>query len=81
MLMACPPSNSLTVLQAKAGQLLLNITFSKSAAEESIKWRDRLPCNHTLQALLAFSSRREALTPIGAVEVLGDFDLAAGPHV
>ena len=30
---------------------------------------------------LAFLSRREALTPIGAVEVLGDFDLAAGPHV
>ena len=39
-------------------------------------------CLHPgLQALLAFSSRREALTPIGAVEVLGDFDLAAGPHV
>ena len=33
-------------------------------------------CLHPgLQALLAFSSRREALTPIGAVEVLGDFDL------
>ena len=40
-------------------------------------------CLHPgLQALLAFLSRREALTPIGAVErVLGDFDLAAGPHV
>ena len=24
---------------------------------------------------------REALTPIGAVEVLGAFNLAAGPHV
>ena len=40
-------------------------------------------CLHpSLQALvLAFLSRREALTPIGAVEVLGDFDLAAEPHV
>ena len=39
-------------------------------------------CLHPgLQALLAFLSRREALTPIGAVEVLGDFELAAGPHV
>ena len=39
-------------------------------------------CLHLgLQALLAFLSRREALTPIGAVEVLGDFDLTAGPHV
>jgi len=39
-------------------------------------------CLHPgLQALLAFLSRREALTPIGAVEVLGDFDLTAGPHV
>ena len=39
-------------------------------------------CLHPgLQALLAFLSGREALTPIGAVEVLGDFDLAAGPHV
>ena len=38
-------------------------------------------CLHPgLQALLAFLTRREALTPIGAVEVLGDFDLAAGPH-
>ena len=27
---------------------------------------------------LAFLSEREALTPIGAAEVLGDFDLAAG---
>jgi hypothetical protein len=34
-----------------------------------------------LQALLVFLSRREALTPIGAVVVLGAFDLAAGPHV
>ena len=39
-------------------------------------------CLHPgLQALLAFLSTREALTPIGTVEVLGDFDLAAGPHV
>ena len=38
-------------------------------------------CLHPgLQALLAFLSRREALTPIGAAEVLGDFDLDAGPH-
>ena len=52
-------------------------------------WREVQPmgfvtnyCLHPgLQALLAFLSRREALTPIGAVEVLGDFDLAAGPHV
>ena len=34
-----------------------------------------------LQALLAFLSRRESLIPIGAVEVLGAFDLAAGPDV
>ena len=27
-----------------------------------------------------FLSRREALNPIGAVEVLGASDLAAGPH-
>ena len=33
-----------------------------------------------LQALLVYLSRREALTPIGAVEVLGAFDLAAGRH-
>ena len=54
-----------------------------------LMWREVQPmgfvtnyCLHPgLQALLAFSSRREALTPIGAVEVLGDFDLAAGPHV
>ena len=40
-------------------------------------------CLHPgLQALLAFLSRREALSPIGAVpEVLGELDLAAGPHV
>ena len=39
-------------------------------------------CLHPgLQVLLAFLSRREALTPIGAVETLGDFDLAAGPLV
>ena len=39
-------------------------------------------CLHLgLQALLAFLSRREAFTPMGAVEVLGDFDLTAGPHV
>ena len=52
-------------------------------------WREVQPmgfvtnyCLHPgLQALLAFLSRREALTPIGTVEVLGDFDLAAGPHV
>ena len=54
-----------------------------------LMWREVQPmgfvtnyCLHPgLQALLAFLSRREALTPIGAVEVLGDFDLAAGPHV
>ena len=54
-----------------------------------LMWREVQPmgfvtnyCLHPgLQALLAFSSKREALTPIGAVEVLGDFDLAAGPHV
>ena len=40
-----------------------------------------IACTRAYQALLAFLSRREALTPIGAVEVLGDFDLAAGPHV
>ena len=34
-----------------------------------------------LQALLVFLSRREALTPIRTVVVLGAFDLAAGPHV
>ena len=34
-----------------------------------------------LQALLVFLSRREALTPIVAVVVLGAFDLAAGSHV
>ena len=33
------------------------------------------------EALLVFLKRREALSPIGAVEVLGAFDLAAGPHV
>ena len=33
-----------------------------------------------LQHLL-FLRRREALTPIGPVEVLTAFDLAAGPHV
>ena len=31
---------------------------------------------HTLNVCYVMS-----LTPIGAVEVLGDFDLAAGPHV
>ena len=54
-----------------------------------LMWREVQPmgfvtnyCLHPgLQALLAFLSRREALTPIGAAEVLGDFDLAAGPHV
>ena len=35
----------------------------------------------TLSALLVFLSRREARIPIGAVEVLGDFDLASGRHV
>ena len=39
-------------------------------------------CLHlNLQALLVFLSRREALTPTGAVEVLGVFELGAGPHV
>ena len=39
-------------------------------------------CLHPgLQALLVFGSRREAHTFIGAVEVLGGFDLAAGHHV
>ena len=54
-----------------------------------LMWREVQPmgfvtnyCLHPgLQALFAFLSRREALTPIGAAEVLGDFDLAAGPHV
>ena len=53
-----------------------------------LMWREVQPmgfvtnyCLHPgLQALLGLS-RREALTPIGAAEVLGDFDLAAGPHV
>ena len=49
-----------------------------------LMWREVQPmgfvtnyCLHPgLQALqIAFLSRREALTPIGAVEVLGDFDL------
>ena len=31
--------------------------------------------------IFVFLKRREALTPTGAVEVLGAFDLAAGPHV
>ena len=34
-----------------------------------------------LQALLVLLSRREGLTPIGAVEGLGAFDLADEPHV
>ena len=54
-----------------------------------LKWREVQPmglvttyCLHLgLQALLVFLSRREALSPIGAVEVLGAFHLAAGPHV
>ena len=40
-----------------------------------------MPVRLGLQALVVFLSRREALTPTGAVEVLGAFDLAAGPHV
>ena len=34
-----------------------------------------------LQALLVFLSGREALNPVGAVELLGAIDLAAVPHV
>ena len=66
-------------LLGRLGMLLLTL----------LMWREVQPmgfvtnyCLHPgLQALLAFLSRREALTPLGAVEVLGDFDLAAGPHV
>ena len=66
-------------LLGRLGMLLLTL----------LMWREVQPmgfvtnyCLHLgLQALLAFLSRREALTPIGAVEVLGDFDLTAGPHV
>ena len=66
-------------LLGRLGMLLLTL----------LMWREVQPmgfvsnyCLHPgLQALLAFLSRREAFTPIGAVEVLGDFGLAAGPHV
>ena len=40
------------------------------------------PCiDSSLCKATCILSRREALTPIGAVEVLGAFDLAAGSHV
>ena len=66
-------------LLGRLGMLLLTL----------LMWREVQPmrfvtnyCLHLgLQALLASLSRREALTPIGAVDVLGDFDLTAGPHV
>ena len=38
-------------------------------------------CHEVLRAEAGVRPLWEALTPIGAVEVLGDFDLAAGPHV
>ena len=54
-----------------------------------LMWREVQPmgfvtnyCLHMgLQDLLVFLSRGEALTPIGAVEVLDGFDPTAGPHV
>ena len=54
-----------------------------------LMWYEVQPKGVCYQQLLAlgltsptcFLSRGEALTPIGAVEVLGAFDLAPGPHV
>ena len=77
------------ITSALAYILSAAVIFTPLQIHASVMWREVQPmgfvtnyCLHPgLQALLAFLSRREALTPIGAVEVLGDFDLAAGPHV
>ena len=54
-----------------------------------LMWREVQPmgvCSVTIACAWAnmpslYLSRRKASTLIGAVEVLGAFDLAAGPHV
>ena len=81
------------VVSVLAHDCLMKLRFLCSCILEKQKWsKQQYPlqpmgfvANYCLrlglQALLVVLSRREALTPIGAVEVLGAFDLAGGPHV
>ena len=62
------------------GETKVKINQYKSSRTETFQQHTQQRQRHKLHHL-AFLSRREALTPIGALEVLAAFDLAAGPHV